>query len=400
VAETQEIEMRPTALGAAALLIATASPAFAQDEEQSTPLPDQSAITSSVGELRLQVVARGLEHPWGLALLPDGRALVTERNAGTLRFVEADGTVSAPVAGVPAIFRYEGETDRSQAGLFDVKLSPEFSSNQRVYLSLAAPTDRGATVRVVRGRLEGGDRPSLTEVEEIFTMQEPDQDSSGLHFGGRMALYPQTESLFLTVGERRNISRSQDGEDQAGSILRMTLDGAVPADNPFVGDEEVNDFIFAKGSRNSQALTLDASGRLWSVEHGPLGGDRVDLVEAGANLGWPFLTGGRDYSGAPLGAGLSHEGMVSPLHVFAETVAPSDAAFYSGAMFAGWQGNLLVGGLANESLMRLEIGDAGVSNSEAIDVGRRIRDVQIAQDGAIWMITEHEDGEVLRLSAG
>lgn len=394
--------MRPIFLAAAALLVTPVIPASAQDEDdESPPLPALSTVQSAIGTLQVEVVARDLEHPWGLAFLPDGRKLVTERNSGKLRIIGADGTVSAPVEGVPEIFRYEGETDRSQAGLFDVKLHPGFAQNGLVYLSLSAPTERGAAVKVIRGRLdESGGQARLAEVDDVFVLQEEDQDASGLHFGGRMAFDPQNGSLFLSIGERRNISRSQDGEDQAGSILRMSFDGAVLPDNPFVGDDEVNDFIFAKGSRNTQALTLDPQGRLWAVDHGPEGGDRLDRVEGGANLGWPFVTGGRDYSGAPVGVGLSHEGMVSPLHVFEETVGPSGAAFYSGAMLAGWQGSLLVGGMANESLMRIEVAGGQVTGLEEIDIGRRIRDVQIAHDGSVWMITEHEDGELLRLSAG
>lgn len=391
--------MKLTARLSATLLIVCSVPAMAQDEERSSPLPQQSTVQSSAGTLQVEVIAREFEHPWGLALLPDGQALVTERNPGHLRIVGSDGTISSPVAGVPEIFRYQGKTPRSQAGLFDVQLHPGFAQNNTIYLSLSAPTDRGAAVQIVSGRLDiSGSQPRLTDLDNVFTMQEDDQDSSGVHFGGRMALNPAGDQLFLTIGERRNISRAQNGQDQAGSILRMSLDGAVLPDNPFLGDEDTNDFIFAKGSRNSQALAFDDSGRLWSAEHGPLGGDRADLVSAGSNLGWPYITGGRDYSGAPVGVGLSHEGMLSPTHLFSETVAPSGATFYSGSMFPNWQGNLLVGGLYNESLMRLEIAGEQIANVEQIEIGRRIRDVQVAPDGSIWMLTEHEDGELIRLS--
>lgn len=383
--------------GAAALALALAAPLAAQDTEgESPPLPQLSEVRSEAGTLEARVVARGLVHPWGLALLPDGRMLVTERNPGHLRLIGRDGSVSQPLAGVPEIFRYKGDTDRSQAGLFDVKLHPGFAQNRLVYLSLSAPTERGAALKVVRGRLGAA---GLEQVETVFEMKEADQDSSGLHFGGRMAIDPRAGHLYLTVGDRRNISRAQEGEDQAGSVLRMTLDGAVSPGNPFLNEEDKDDFIFAMGSRNSQALTLDGDGLLWSVEHGPEGGDRVDAIRAGDNLGWPFVTGGVDYSGAPMGVGLNREGMVSPLHVFAETVAPSGAAFYRGAMFPGWQGHLLVGGLANQALMRVAVADGRVAGVEKIEIGRRIRDVQVASDGAVWMITEHEDGELVRLSA-
>jgi aldose sugar dehydrogenase len=380
--------------------LAFAASAGAQQEQQeSRPLPQQSTVQSQAGAIGVLVHARNLVHPWAIALLPDGDLLVTERNPGHLRLVGRDGRVSEPLGGVPEIFRFEGETNRSQGGLFDVKLHPQFAQNRSVYLSLAAPTQRGATVRVVRAEL-AQDRSRLENVENVFELQEDDQDSSGLHFGGRMAIDPRNERLYLAIGDRRNISRSQDKKDQAGSFLRMTLDGKVPQDNPYVDDKEVNDYIFAVGTRNSQALALDPrTGALWSVEHGPKGGDRVDVVRARMNLGWPYLTGGVDYSGAPLGVeGASHEGMTSPLHVFEQTVAPSGAAFYQGDAFPSWRGSLLVGGMHNRSLMRLSVDAGKVADIERIEIGRRIRDVQVAPDGVVWLVTEHQDGELLRLA--
>ncbi|HVL78551.1 MAG TPA: PQQ-dependent sugar dehydrogenase [Sphingomicrobium sp.] len=393
--------IRSAALPGLALLAAawSAAPAIAQGEESQNPppLPATSTVNSQSGPIRVDVIARGLVHPWGLALLPDGRALVTERNDGRPRIVGRDGRLSAPVAGMPPVFRFVGITPRSQSGLFDIKLHPNFARNRQIYLSFSAPTERGASVRVVRARLaEAGGSSRLENLQTVFEMQEDDQDSSGLHFGGRMAIAPRDNALFLSIGDRRNISRSQDKEDQAGSILRMTLDGQAHSANPSRRDAGTNNFIFASGSRNSQALALDAEGRLWSIEHGPQGGDRVDLVRPGVNLGWPFISAGPDYSDAPIGVGTSRQGMQS--HVFEETVAPSGAIFYRGAMFPAWSGNLLVGGLAIESLMRLTIQGERVAGVEKIDIGRRIRDVELAADGSIWLITEHEDGELLRLT--
>jgi aldose sugar dehydrogenase len=385
---------------AAAGLIVTPAAAQGEPEQNPPPHPATSTVNSQSGPIRVDVVARGIVHPWGLAFLPDGRALVTERNDGRVRIVGQDGRMSAPVAGVPEVFRYVGITPRSQSGLFDIRLHSNFAQNRQIYLSFSAPTERGASVRVVRARLaEAGGSARLEGLQTIFELQEDDQDSSGLHFGGRMAIAPGDNALFLSIGERRNISRSQDKEDQAGSILRMTLDGQPHPNNPAQREADTNDFIFASGNRNSQALTLDAQGRLWSVDHGPQGGDRADLVGAGVNLGWPFVTTGRDYSDAPIGVGRSREGMQSPTHAFDETVAPSGAIFYRGAMFPQWNGNLLVGGLANESLMRLTIQGDRVTDVEKIEIGRRIRDVEVAADGSIWLITEHEDGELLRLTA-
>jgi aldose sugar dehydrogenase len=382
------------------LAVATTSSLAQEDQQASRPLPKESTVQSAAGPVKVEVVARDLAHPWAIALLPDGAMLVTERNPGHLRLIGRDGRKSEPLEGVPEIFRFEGATDRSQAGLFDVKLHPDFDRTRQVYLTLSAPTDRGASVRIVRGRLSD-DRNRLEEVRTVFDMQEDDQDSSGLHFGGRLAIDADAGVMYLTIGDRRNISRSQDKQDQAGSILRMTLDGGVPPDNPFAGNDEVNDHVFAVGSRHSQAVALQpGTGDLWSVEHGPKGGDRVDRVPARANLGWPILTAGVDYSGAPMGVESGRAGMAAPLHVFEETVAPSGAAFYRSTAFPGWQGHLLVGGLANESMMRLAVDGDKLTDVEKIEIGRRIRDVQVAPDGAVWVVTDHEDGEVLKLTYG
>jgi aldose sugar dehydrogenase len=382
-----------------ALAAGSSSPALAQDR----------TVQTAAGPLRLTTVAKGLEHPWALALLPDGRVLVTERNSGNLRIVARDGTLSQPVAGVPEVFRFEGESGRSQGGLFDVRLHPDFAQNRTILLSMAKPTERGAGVAVVSARLaEGsGQAARLQDVRELFLMKPADQDSSGLHFGGRMALAADNRHLFLSIGERRNISRSQDAGDQAGSILRMTLAGGVPADNPPMppGEDDAgkprpaDPYVFAMGSRNSQALAIQpGTGLLWSAEHGPKGGDRVDPVRPGVNLGWPFITAATDYSGAPMGVGLSREGMQSPAHVFTETVAPSGAVFYTDDAIRGWRGSLLVGGMANQSLMRISTQGQKVQSVEKIDIGRRVRDVRVGPDGSIWMVTDHADGELMRLA--
>jgi aldose sugar dehydrogenase len=378
-----------TALASAAVL--AAGPALAQD-----------TIDTEHHQVHVTTVAEGLAHPWAIALMPDGRFLVTERDDGRLRIGDADGSLSDPVEGVPEVFRFEGETPRSQGGLFDVKLHPQFAENQLVYLSFSEPTERGASVSIIRGQLvEENGTARLEEVEAIFQMQEEDQDSSGLHFGGRMAFHPQDDHLFLSIGDRRNISRAQDSEDQAGSILRMTPDGEAPEDNPEF-EEEANEYLFTMGHRNVQALAFDpATAELWVADHGPEGGDEINHVRAGENYGWPFITGGEDYSGAPIGVGLEHEGMVSPIHVFEDTVAPSGLAFYQGDQFGNWQGDMLIGGLAGQALVRVRIADGVVVEEEWMleELERRIRDVEVAEDGSVWLITEHEDGEVLRLTS-
>ena len=362
-------------------------------------------VSTRAGELQVQQVATGLEHPWAVAPLPDGRFLVTERNPGQMRIVNADGSVSEPLANVPDIFRYKGETGRSQAGLFDVVLHPDFAANNQIFVSFSKPTERGAGIAVIRARLDG---TGLSDVTEIFVMKDEDQDSSGLHFGGRMALAADRQHLLLSIGDRRNISRAQDFADQAGSILRMTLDGRPAADNPQLpaatDDEDgetkpADPYLFAVGSRNSQALAIDpASGDLWSAEHGPKGGDRIDLIRPGVNLGWPFYTAGADYSGAPLGEQRPPAGMQAPTHAFEDTVAPSGATFYTADTIAGWRDSLLVGGLYNKALMRVSLNGSQVAEVEKIDIGHRVRDVRVGPDGAVWMVTDEEDGKLLRLA--
>jgi aldose sugar dehydrogenase len=362
----------------------------------------EQTVATEHHSVRVQTIVQGLEHPWGLAFLPDGRFLVTERNAGRLRLGTPDGQLSEAVEGVPEVFRFEGTTPRSQGGLFDVALHPEFVENGFVYLSFSKPTERGSGVAVVRGRLaENGPNPRLEEVEEVFLMKEEDQDSSGLHFGGRMAFHPVDNALFLTIGERRNISRAQDENDQAGAIIRVLDDGSTPEDNPFAGEDGKDDKIYAKGIRNSQGLTFHPhTAELWATDHGPRGGDEINRIEAGGNYGWPFLTAGTDYSGAPIGVGTKMEGMTSAVHYFEETVAPSGLAFYTGDLFPEWQGDLLVGGLSGQALVRLRLDGQEVVAEEWMleEVGRRIRDVKVADDGSVWLLTEHADGEVLRLT--
>ncbi len=375
-----------TAAGASLLWLA-ASPALAQQ-----------TINSDKHPVRSDRVAEGIEHPWGLALLPDGRFLVTERNSGRLLLGSMDDGETQQVAGVPETFRFEGPTGRSQGGLFHVALHPDFAENQMVYVSFSEPSDEGAGTAVARGRLvENGEDIKLDDVEVVYTMNK--HDSSGLHFGGRFAFHPDTKNLYVTVGERRNISRAQDGEDHAGSVIRVRDDGTVPDDNPFVDKPKHDSKVHSIGHRNPQGLAFHPETKeLWATDHGPKGGDELNRVQAGRNYGWPMQTSGVDYSGAPLGKGSKAEGMEAPVHVFEETVGPSGLAFYRGDMFPEWRGDMLIGGLASESLERIRIADNKVTEHESIPVGRRIRDVQIAPDGSVLLITEHSDGEVLRLT--
>lgn len=374
-------------------LIMAGAPALAQD-----------VVEADGQRLHLHTVATGLDHPWAIAFISDDTFLVTERNSGTLRAGQVDGSLSDPIWEAEDLFRFEGETERSQAGLFDIQLHPDFENNGWAYVSYSRQTDRGAALVVVRGTVSrNGDEVSFSDVEDIFVMKEEDQDSSGLHFGGRMAFDPSDASLFLSVGERRNISRSQDATDQAGSVLRMTDGGEAHPENPDfdTGEDEgpSDPYVYSIGVRNIQALALrEQNGQLWAVDHGPERGDAVRHIGAATNHGWPFVTGGEDYSGAPLGVGLEMGGMTSAVHIFEETIAPSGLAFVpQQSAFANWSGDMLVGALYAQGLVRVRLAGDVVASDTLIELGHRVRDVRAGPDGAIWMVTDDEDGAVLRL---
>jgi aldose sugar dehydrogenase len=370
---------------AALLLLFSATPAIAQ----------HNPVSSQAFVFEVETVVDGLEHPWGMAFLPDGRFLVTERDPGTIRLGTTDGHLSDPIHTVDDLFSPVGITPRSQAGLFDIKLHPDFESNGYVYWVYSRATERGSAVVVQRAVWDrANDR--FQQVEDVWMMQEPDQDSSALHYGGRMA-WKHDGTLVLSIGERRNLERAQDLEDQAGGTIRMTADGEAPADNPD-WEEDANEFVFTAGNRNIQAITVHpVTGELWAADHGPEGGDEINLLAGGNNYGWPWITGGVDYSGAPMGVGTEMEGKVSPVHIFEETVAPSGLTFvWDEPALEAWSGDMLIGALAGESIVRVRLENGGVVDEEWIEIGRRIRDVHV-HDGSIWVLTEHEDGEVLRL---
>lgn len=356
--------------------------------------------------IAIETVADGLNHPWALAFVSDAQFLVTERNPGTLRSGTIDGTLSDPLWEAGDLFRYEGDTPRSQAGLFDVRLHPEFDKNGWVYLSYSRETDHGAAVSVIRATLSQGENGvSIDDTGDIFEMKQEDQDSSGLHFGGRMAFDPGDNALFLSIGERRNLERAQDATDQAGSVLRMTESGEPHPDNPAfeTGEDEEgasDPYLYSIGHRNIQALTVHPfTNELWAADHGPEGGDTIQLLVAGNNYGWPFITGGTDYSGAPIGVGLGMEGMTSPVHVFEDTVAPSGVMFVpEDSVFGDWVGDMLIGGLVTEGVVRVRLDEGTVAEVEAIELGHRIRDIHSGPDGALWLLTDADDGAVLRLT--
>jgi glucose/arabinose dehydrogenase len=363
-----------------------AAPAMAVDE----------TFRTDDGAIRVTTAAAGLEHPWGLAILPDGRMLVTEK-PGRLRLVSADGTLSEPLAGVPEV------DARGQGGLLDVALDPEFEANRLVYLSYAEPGDGGNSTAVARGVLSE-DATSLTELEVIFS-QEPKLPSEG-HFGSRL-VFDANGRLFVTLGDRFKPEfrvQAQELDSHVGKIVRIRPDGSVPEDNPFVGQSGALPEIWSYGHRNIQAAAIHPeTGALWEIEHGPRGGDEINIAEPGVNYGWPVVSHGVNYDGTPVGTGRTQqEGMADPLHTWTPVIAPSGMAFYTGSAFPDWRGDLFVGGLKPTALVRLELDGARVAHEERLleDLGKRIRDVAQGADGSLYLLTDEENGEVLRVAPG
>ncbi len=366
-----------TVLAALALMVQLA---VAQEAPRS-PTPAAVKLAARVTD-----VARGLEHPWGLAFLPDSRLLVTER-PGRLRLV-TNGQLSEPLAGVPAVYA------RGQGGLLDVALGPGFAQDRLVYLSFSEPGEGGAGTAVARGRL--GERG--LEGTRVIWRQQPKVDGPN-HWGSRLVFRPDG-TLFVTLGERYAYrERAQDLSVTLGKIVRINPDGTVPRDNPFVGRDGVRPEIWSYGHRNIQAAALDARGQLWTVEHGARGGDELNNPQPGKNYGWPVITYGVDYSGARIGSGTAHPGMEQPVYYWDPVIAPSGAAFYTGAAFPEWRGDLLVGSLRPGALVRLRIDSGRVIQEERYlgDLGERIRDVRQGPDGAIYLLTDSPRGRILRL---
>ena len=341
---------------------------------------------------RVEALATGLQHPWGIAVLPDGGYLVTER-PGRLRTVSADGRVGPPVAGVPRV-----RAER-QGGLLDVALDPGFQSNRLVYLTYSRPTGgTGSVTAVARGVLSP-DGTQLSDVRDIFEQTPP--SPTPMHYGSRVVPAPDG-TLFVTTGERssnRERVLAQDIGTTYGKVVRINPDGTIPADNPLVGREGL-DAIWSWGHRNPQGAALAPDGSLWSVEHGPRGGDELNLILPARNYGWPVVSYGINYVGTSVGDGIAvREGMEPPVYYWDPVIAPGGMVFYDGAMFPEWQGDALIASLRPGGLVRLSMQDGRVTGEERFLERRdRIRDVAVAPDGAVLLLTDAEDGAILRLS--
>lgn len=352
------------------------------------PLEGRDHVRSAVADFRVVQVVGGLENPWGIAFLPDEGFLVTER-PGRLRVVRNGELLAEPVDGVPEVLA------RSQGGLMDVALHPEFQSNQLVYLSYSKPLGGGqSTTAVVRGVLDGA---VLRNVEEVFEAQAA--GSPGRHYGSRLA-FDREGALYVTIGERGEMQRAQDLSDHAGTTLRLHDDGRVPDDNPFVGRPGALPEIYTYGNRNAQGMAVHPeTGQIWQTEHGARGGDELNLIRAGRNYGWPEITHGVNYDGRRITPDTARSSMEQPVIHWTPSIAVAGMDFYTGDLFPEWQGDIFVTALTGQHVRRLEMDGVRVTGQEVLLSGQgvRFREVATGPDGALYLLTDERDGQVLRL---
>ena len=368
-----------TAAGLAGLLAAgcAQTPATAQTYE------------TELATVVVDTVADGLQHPWGLAFLPDGRMLVTER-PGRMRTVTPGGALSAPLSGVPEV------QSRNQGGLLDVILGPDYAETQRIYFSYSEPGDGGAGTAVARARLDA-DGLALGDVEVIFRQQP--KSRGGRHFGSRLVFAPDG-TLFVTIGDRGQRERAQNLEINRGQVIRINPDGSIPEDNPFVGRDGRLPEVWSYGHRNPQGADLHPqTGELWLHEHAAQGGDEVNVPDAGKNYGWPTIHYGVDYGGGQFGQGTKMAGFEQPIYYWDPSIAPSGMAFYAGDKVPGWTGDAFVGALKFRMLVRLDVENGRIIHEERLlgDLQARIRAVDMGPDGNLYLLTDSSNGRVLRV---
>lgn len=347
-------------------------------------------IGVQANDYTISPLATGLEHPWSLAFLPDGRILVTER-AGRLRVIEADGTLrQEPVTGLPEVFVH------SQAGLFEVALDPEYAQTQQLFISYACGTREANNTCLIRARLEDN---ALVAVDEIFRAQPAKE--GGAHYGGRIAFLPDN-TLVMGLGDAFILrEEAQNPANHIGSIVRIARDGSVPADNPFVNHAGARPELYSIGNRNVQGIVYDHDNqRLLSHEHGPKGGDELNLIEAGKNYGWPKITYGIDYSGAVISPHMRGEGLEQPILHWTPSIAPAGMTIYAGEMFPEWRGSVMVAALAGKHVRRVTLEGLEVTGQEVLfaELDARIRDVRSGPDGALYLLIDDEEGQVLRVT--
>ncbi|SER52039.1 Glucose/arabinose dehydrogenase, beta-propeller fold [Tranquillimonas rosea] len=401
---------RATAISTIALVTALPGLALAQETHQwgAKNVPDfepafenqtRAPLTPSDYEIQSTEVAGGLVHPWAIEMLPgDGGYLVTERS-GNLRQIGEDGTLSDPISGVPEVF------NQGQGGLLDVKAGPSFEDDRMIYLTYSKPMGDGMSATAAARGVLSEDMTQLSEVEDIFVQDPPSPTAK--HYGSRV-VFDGDGHVFVTMGEHSSMDErvySQDLDKTYGKVARLNLDGSVPDDNPFLDDDAAIDSIYSYGHRNVQGAAIRPStGNLWTIEHGPAGGDELNLIEPGANYGWPVVSYGEQYSGNPIGSGeAAHEpeGFVEPRYYWDPVIAPGDMTFYEGGMFSDWEGDILIGGLVSGGLVRVALDDSTATEEERImpQLGR-VRDVEVDEDGSLLVATDFPDGAVIRLTTG
>jgi glucose/arabinose dehydrogenase len=394
--------MTPHALPLAAALAALALPSVAQEfnySERNTdlaPVSDdqfRAPITPTDVELETTVLADGLEHPWGIATLPDDAGwLVTER-PGRMQHLAPDGTLTE-VAGMPEVFAQD------QGGLLDVALGPDFATDRVIYVTYAKPMGGGlSATAAARGTLSD-DLSEVTGVTDIFVQDPPDDTAK--HYGSRI-LFPGDGTAIVTTGEHSSMETrvyAQDLDKTYGKVIRVNLDGSIPQDNPFVGQDGAVGSIWSYGHRNIQGAAYDADGTLWTIEHGPAGGDELNRTEPGLNYGWPVISYGEQYSGGPIGSGeAAMEGMEQPVYFWDPVIAPGGMAFHGGEDFAEWNGDALIGSLYPGGVVRLSLQDGRVTEEERLlrDIGR-VRDVEVLEDGSFIVLTDFENGAAIHVT--
>jgi glucose/arabinose dehydrogenase len=388
----QKVSAQSAGFLAACILVATSGIALS---ETGSPYLSASNVPMAAGYIR-EILVSGLEHPWGMAWLPDGSMLITER-PGRLRVVKGNDLEPDPIRGLPPVYV------SGQGGLLDVTIDPDFSENARIYLSYAHGDFTANRLRVARGVLRAG---ALTEVRMIY--ETPQTKLGTQHFGSRFLWLPD-KTLLMSVGDGGNPplrlaggwirEQAQNLESRLGKILRIAPDGSVPQDNPFAGDKSADPLIWSYGHRNIQGLARDPdSNRVWASEHGALGGDELNLIRKGGNYGWPLVTYSREYFGGTISDQRTRPEMTDPYLVWQVAIAPSGLAYYTADRFPEWRGNLFVGGLISQDVRRIVFSkDGSVSGEEAIRIGARVRDVRQGPDGFLYVLTDESAGRLIRI---
>lgn len=337
------------------------------------------------GEVKIEKIAGNLNHPWGMALLPDGRLLLTERS-GSVRILENDSTVSDPLEGAPEVLA------KGQGGMMDIALDPDFENNKLVYITYAKPGANGlSTTALGRGTFENG---RINNFSDIFVQK--DMLDSDKHYGNRIVF--SEGKIFLVLGERFQFDPAQDLSNHMGTIVRINPDGSIPDDNPFVSDENAESEIWSYGHRNIEAAAIDpATGLLWIAEMGPKGGDELNQPKAGKNYGWPLVSWGNNYDNSKIPDPPTRPEFEDAVIHWTPVISPSGMLFYNGNMFPEWQGHMLIGGLSSKAVIIVRINGSEAEEVDRIEMGSRIRDVEQAADGSVYLLTDENNGEVLRL---